>query len=67
MKVGIVGSGFVGSTAGYAMVMQGIGREIVLVDKNAARASAEADDIRLAFPRNDDLSRLQDFFQLRAD
>ena len=50
MKVGIVGSGFVGATAGYAMVMQGIGREIVLVDKNAARASAEADDIRHAVP-----------------
>jgi L-lactate dehydrogenase len=31
MKVGIVGSGFVGATAGYALVMQGVGREIVLV------------------------------------
>ena len=39
MKVGIVGSGFVGATAGYALVMQGVGREIVLVDKNAARAA----------------------------
>ena len=39
MKVGIVGSGFVGSTAAYALVMQGVGREIVLVDKNAARAA----------------------------
>ncbi len=50
MKVGIVGSGFVGATAGYALVMQGVGREIVLVDKNSARASAEADDIRHAVP-----------------
>ena len=50
MKVGIVGSGFVGATAAYALVMQGVGREIVLVDKNAARASAEADDIRHAVP-----------------
>jgi L-lactate dehydrogenase len=50
MKVGIVGSGFVGATAGYALVMQGVGREIVLVDKNAARAAAEADDIRHAVP-----------------
>ena len=50
MKVGIVGSGFVGATAGYALVMQGVGREIVLVDKNAARATAEADDIRHAVP-----------------
>jgi L-lactate dehydrogenase len=50
MKVGIVGSGFVGATAGYALVMQGVGREIVLVDKNAARAVAEADDLRHAVP-----------------
>lgn len=50
MKVGIVGSGFVGATAAYALVMQGVGREIVLVDKNAARAAAEADDIRHAVP-----------------
>src|SRR5262245_64455241 len=50
MRVGIVGSGFVGATAGYALVMQGVGREIVLVDKNTARAAAEADDIRHAVP-----------------
>jgi L-lactate dehydrogenase len=50
VKVGIVGSGFVGATAGYALVMQGVGREIVLVDKNAGRAVAEADDIRHAVP-----------------
>src|SRR5205085_1665702 len=50
MKVGIVGSGFVGATAAYALVMQGVGREIVLVDKNSARAAAEADDIRHAVP-----------------
>ena len=50
MKVGIVGTGFVGATAGYALVMQGVGREIVLVDKNAARAAAEADDLRHAVP-----------------
>src|SRR5215471_10042648 len=50
MKVGIVGSGFVGSTTAYALVMQGVGRAIVLVDRNAARAAAEADDIRHAVP-----------------
>jgi L-lactate dehydrogenase len=50
MKVGIVGSGYVGSTAGYALVLRGIGREVLLVDKNAARARAEADDIRHAVP-----------------
>ncbi len=50
MKVGIVGCGFVGSTAAYAMVMNGVGREIVLVDANTARAAAEADDIFHAVP-----------------
>src|SRR5438045_878935 len=50
MKVGVVGSGMVGATAAYALVMRGVGREIVLVDKNAARAAAEADDLRHAVP-----------------
>ncbi len=50
MKVGIVGAGLVGATAGYALVMQGVGREIILVDRNEARASAEADDLRHAVP-----------------
>ncbi|MSR59999.1 MAG: L-lactate dehydrogenase [Planctomycetaceae bacterium] len=50
MKVGVVGSGFVGSTAAYALVMEGIGREIVLVDQNAIRARAEAADIQHAVP-----------------
>ena len=50
MKVGVVGSGLVGATAAYALVMRGVGREIVLVDKNEGRAAAEADDIRHAVP-----------------
>lgn len=50
MKIGIVGSGLVGSTAAYALVMRGVGREIVLVDANKARAEAEADDIFHAVP-----------------
>ncbi len=50
MKVGIVGCGFVGATAAYAMVMRGVGREIVLVDKNPERAQAEADDLFHAVP-----------------
>lgn len=50
MKVGIIGAGMVGATAAYALVMRGIGREIVLVDLNRERAAAEADDIRHAVP-----------------
>jgi L-lactate dehydrogenase len=38
MKIGIVGTRFVGSTAAYALVMPGIGSQIVLVDMNEARS-----------------------------
>ncbi len=50
MKVGIVGSGQVGATAAYAMVMSGVGREIVMVDVSRERAQAQADDIAHAVP-----------------
>jgi len=50
VKVGVVGSGLVGATAAYALVMRGIGREIVLVDTRKERAKAEADDILHAVP-----------------
>ncbi|MBN1931532.1 MAG: L-lactate dehydrogenase [Desulfobacterales bacterium] len=50
MKIGIVGSGMVGSTAAYAMLMGGIGREIVLVDINEKRSKAEAQDLSHAVP-----------------
>lgn len=50
MKIGIVGSGMVGSTSAYALVMRGVGREIVLVDLNRKRAEAEANDIYHAVP-----------------
>jgi L-lactate dehydrogenase len=50
MKIGVVGCGLVGATAAYALVMRGVGRELVLIDKNTARAQAEADDILHAVP-----------------
>jgi len=50
MKIGIVGSGFVGATSAYALVMRGLGSEIVLTDVNFKRAQAEADDILHAVP-----------------
>jgi L-lactate dehydrogenase len=50
MKIGVVGCGMVGSTSAYALVMSGVGREIVLVDVNHARAEAEANDIYHAVP-----------------
>src|SRR5215813_2864694 len=50
MKIGIVGCGMVGSSSAYALVMSGVGREIVLVDLNRARAEAEANDLYHAVP-----------------
>jgi L-lactate dehydrogenase len=50
VKIAIVGCGMVGSASAYALVMRGVGREIVLVDVNSARAEAEANDIFHAVP-----------------
>ena len=50
MKIGIVGTGMVGSATAYAMALQGVGSEIVLVDRNADLASAHAQDISHAVP-----------------
>jgi L-lactate dehydrogenase len=49
-KVGIVGAGMVGSAAAYALALTGTAGEIVLVDRNASRALAEAEDIAHAVP-----------------
>ena len=50
MKVGIVGCGFVGSTAAYAMALNGTASELVLVDLHANLARAQAEDILHATP-----------------
>src|SRR5215831_12561813 len=50
MKIGVVGCGMVGSTSAFALVMNGVGREVILVDVNRARAEAEANDIYHAVP-----------------
>ncbi|MBU1173855.1 MAG: L-lactate dehydrogenase [Alphaproteobacteria bacterium] len=50
MKVGIVGAGMVGSTAGYAIALSGAASTIVLVDLNAEMARAQAEDIAHAVP-----------------
>ena len=44
-KVGVIGTGFVGASAAYAMTLGGVGNDMVLVDVNTARAQAEAADI----------------------
>ena len=50
MKIGIVGAGMVGASTAYAMVMRGVGGEIVLVDLDAKLAEAQAQDIVHATP-----------------
>ncbi|OIO26051.1 L-lactate dehydrogenase, partial [Candidatus Micrarchaeota archaeon CG1_02_55_22] len=44
-KIAIVGAGFVGSTTAYALLLQGVAREIVLVDVNGEKAKGEAMDL----------------------
>ncbi|MBB4955625.1 L-lactate dehydrogenase [Agrobacterium vitis] len=50
MKVGVVGAGMVGSSAAYAMALQGVVQEIVLLDSNRDLADAQAEDISHAVP-----------------
>ena len=50
MKVGIVGTGMVGSAAAFAIGLRGAASEIVLVDHNPAMAEAHALDIAHAMP-----------------
>jgi L-lactate dehydrogenase len=44
VKVGIVGCGFVGCSAAYAIALGGVANEIVLIDLNATLARAQAED-----------------------
>lgn len=50
MKIGIIGAGKVGAAAAYALVLRGVGREAILVDRDPKRGQAEADDILHASP-----------------
>lgn len=50
MKVGIVGSGMVGSASAYAIGLRGVATEVVLVDRDPGLARAHADDIAHAMP-----------------
>ena len=50
MKAGIVGCGFVGSTAAYTLALKGLVSELVLIDVNAKAAVAHAEDILHATP-----------------
>lgn len=44
-KVVVIGAGFVGSTAAYAMLIEGVAREIVILDIHKEKAEGEALDL----------------------
>lgn len=50
MKLGIVGTGMVGSTAAYAIASTGVVSSLVLIDHNPELATAQAADIADAVP-----------------
>ncbi len=56
MKVGVVGAGAVGSACVFALVMRGVAREIVIIDRTRARAKAVATDMRYGAPLSAQLS-----------
>src|SRR5580698_4044131 len=45
-RIAIVGTGFVGSTTAYALLMSGMAAEIVLVDRDHQRAEGHVHDLR---------------------
>ncbi|MDF2440660.1 MAG: L-lactate dehydrogenase [Abditibacteriota bacterium] len=49
-RVAIIGTGLVGSTCAYTLLLSGLAGEIVLIDANHARAQGEAMDLNHAMP-----------------
>ncbi len=49
-KVAVVGTGNVGATFAYALLMSGLASEIVLIDANVSKAEGEAMDLNHAVP-----------------
>jgi L-lactate dehydrogenase len=52
-RVAIIGSGHVGATSAYALLLGGLAREIVLIDVNSVHAEGEAMDLQHAVPLAD--------------
>ena len=50
MRIGVVGTGQVGSAAAYALALTGTATEVVLLDHDPALARAQAEDIAHAVP-----------------
>src|SRR5689334_16753315 len=49
-KVGLVGTGMVGTSFAYALMQRGLANELVLVDLDTARAEGEAMDLNHGLP-----------------
>lgn len=49
-KVGLVGTGMVGSSFAYALMQRGLANELVLIDADHARAEGEAMDLNHGLP-----------------
>src|SRR5262249_13301118 len=45
-RVAVVGTGYVGSTTAYALLISGIAAEIVLIDRNNQRAKGHVQDLK---------------------
>ena len=50
LRVSIIGAGNVGATIAYALLIDGLAAEIVLIDANRAKAEGEAMDLNHAVP-----------------
>jgi L-lactate dehydrogenase len=49
-KVGLIGTGMVGSSFAYSLMQHGLANELVLIDMDAARAEGEAMDLNHGLP-----------------
>ena len=49
-RIAVIGCGHVGATSAYALTMNGIAREIVLIDKHSQIAEGEAMDLQHSVP-----------------
>lgn len=65
-KIGVIGLGHVGSTVAYTLVTKGIADELVLIDNNDAKCTAEFYDYMDSLPRLDTSTKIlkQDYSDL---
>ena len=57
-KIGVIGLGHVGSTVAYTLVTKGIADELVLIDNNDAKCTAEFYDYMDSLPRLDTSTKI---------